>query len=382
MPRISIVRVSTLLILTALGGIVGSMSGAWAQAQNSMQASPLVSCGDLPKDYKHAMQVVMACDVIALDREQPVPNRLEAMKKRLQVSRDSNVWHFQKQDYQFIEAYAELDPDNIPVKLMIAQKRLGESRIAEAIAITNEVLEQDPSNGIARLIRGSASLIRDSSYTDITDLSEAVRLLPDRPEPLMELGLVMETRFQKYGRAGALYARAMALSDGSTRIFDIAVYGGSRIPADALGRVLLKMQNPDAAIKILTDVLADMPANFTRNQVLRHRVEAYRLAGDFHNAIADLTELMKHARKDKVPHLLMRRAFLKRQLKQFDQAMSDIALATASGSLKMILQLQVKLRNAGQTGVEINGEFDAATKAGLLDCMSDEACGARLGTPI
>jgi hypothetical protein len=62
--------------------------------------------------------------------------------------------------------------------------------------------------------------------------------------------------------------------------------------------------------------------------------------------------------------------------------MADIALATAHGNLKMILQLQVKLRNAGQTGVEINGEFDAATKAGLIDCMSDKECGARLGTPI
>lgn len=308
------------------------------------------------------------------------------MKKRLRVSRESNVWSFQDYDKQFLEAYAELDPYNVPVKLMIARKRLSEGNFSEAIMIANEVLEKDTSNGIARFIRGSARVQRygDSpdAYVDITDLSEAVRLLPDRHEPLMELGRVLETRFKRFGRAAALYARAMAVNNNGTRIFDIAVYGGAQIPAAALGRALLKMENPEAAIKILTDVLADMPGHFMRNQVLKHRLEAYRRSGDIPSAILDLNEMMENAQHHEKPDLLLRRAFLRRELKQFDQAMADIALATANGNLKMILQLQVKLRNAGQTTVEINGEFDPATKAGLIDCMSDKKCGANLGKPI
>jgi len=382
MSRCSIVSVAKVLTLAALAVIVNPVSGVWAQALNSTQVLPVTSCSEVPKNRQHAIQVVTACDAVALNREQPVPNRLEAMKKRLQISRDSNVWFFQKQDLEFIEAYAELDPDNTPVKLMIAQKRVMERKISEAITITNEVLEKDPSNGIARLIRGSAQLLHDPSYTDITDLSKAIRLLPDRPEPLMQLGLVMEGRFERFGRAGALYARALALNKRGTRIFDIAVYGGVQLPAEALGRVLLRMQNSEAAIKILTDILADMPGNFMRDKVLTHRVEAYRRAGDIPNAIADLNEMMKYVQEQEKPDLLLRRAFLKRELKQYDQAMADIALATANGNLKMILQLQVKLRNAGQTSVDINGEFDAATKAGLIDCMSDKECGARLGVPI
>lgn len=381
MPRCSIVSVTKFLTLAALAVIVNPASGVWAQALNSTQVSPVISCSDVPKNRQHAIQIVVACDAVALNSEQPVPNRLAAMKKRLQISRDSNVWFFQKQDLQFIEAYAELDPGNTPVKLMIAQKRVTERKISEAITIANEVLEKDPSNGIARLIRGFAKLLHDESYIDITDLSEAIRLLPDRSEPLMQLGLVMEGRFE-FARAGALYARALALNKSGTRIFDVAVYGGVQLPAEALGRVLLKMENSEAAVKILTDVLADMPGHFMRDKVLTHRVEAYRRSGDFPNAIADLNEMMKYVQEQEKPDLLLRRAFLKRELKQYDQAMADIALATANGNLKMILQLQVKLRNAGQTGVEINGEFDPATKAGLLDCMSDEACGARLGTPI
>ncbi|MEM7636499.1 MAG: hypothetical protein AAF299_18180 [Pseudomonadota bacterium] len=382
MPRYSTLPAAEFLMFAALAAIVAPVSGASAQALNSTQVSPVISCSDAPNNRQHAIQIVAACDAVALNREQPVPNRLEAMKKRLQVSRDSNVWFFQKQDFQFIEAYAELDPGNTPVKLMIAQKRINERKISEAITITNEVLEKDPSNGTARLIRGSAKLLHDESYTDITDLSEAVRLLPDRSEPLMLLGMVMETRFGRFAKAGALYARALALNKRGTRIFDIAVYGGAQLPAEALGRVLLRMQDSEAAIKILTDVLADMPSNFMRDKVLTHRVEAYRRAGDIPNAISDVNEMMKYVQEQEKPDLLMRRAFLKRELKQYDQAMADIALATANGNLKMILQLQVKLRNAGQTSVEINGEFDAATKAGLIDCMSDKECGVILGTPI
>lgn len=381
MPQCSIVSVAKFLAIAALGVTAGPISGVWAQALNSTQVSPVTSCSDTPKNHQHAMEIVKGCDAVALDREQPVSNRLKAMKKRLQVSRDSNVWFFEKKDIQFIEAYAELDPGNIPVKLMIAERRLSKIRFTEAITIASEVLEQDANNGIARLIRGVARLANNNLYSDLTDLEEAIRLLPDRPEPLMHLGRALQYR-QRFGDAAALYARALPL-DKREAIFYSAVYSPSEMPGSALGRVLLQMDHPAIAIRTMTDVLADMPrGGRLRNQMLRYRQEAYLRSGDIPNAIADLDEMMGNVQEYEKPDFLMRRAFFRMKLKQFDQAMADIALATAYGNLKMILQLQVKLRNAGQTGVDINGEFDAATKAGLIDCMSDKECGAHLGTPI
>jgi len=381
MPRCSVLLAGKVLMVAMLAVGAGPVPGAGAQSHGSMQMSPVRTCEDQPKDREHAMQIVVACDAIALDREQPVSVRLQAMKRRLQVSRDSNVWFFRMEDLQFIEAYAELDKDNVAIKLMIAQQRLGTKRYAEAIMIANEVIENDPSNGIARLIRGVARAQKDPSYADISDLQEAVHLLPDRPEPLMQLGFTLEFSYGRFREAAALYARALPLKK-TEAIFYGAVYSPSENPAPALSRALLKMGNPTAAINIMTDLLADNPRSMWRGQVLGYRLEAYRQAGDIPNAIADLNEMMKYVQKHEKPDLLLRRAFLKRELRQFDEAMADIALATANGNLKMILQLQVKLRNAGQTSVEINGEFDAATKAGLIDCMSDKECGARLGVPI
>lgn len=381
MTRCSIISAPTILTIVALGVAVVPISGAWAQAKNLMQVSPVTPCSDTFRDRRHAQEIVKSCDAIALDREQPVPNRLKAMKTRLQVSREANVWFFQKSDIQFIEAYAELEPDNIPVKLMIAQQRLNDIRNAEAIKIATGVLEQDAENGIARLIRGVARFHKNSTYSDLTDLSEAIRLLPRRPEPLMHLGRALEHRGQ-FDAAARLYARALPLKK-TEAIFYSAVYSPAESPEPALGRVLLKLDEPDVAISIMTDVLADMPNGGSwRNQMLGFRLEAYLRTGDLVNAITDLNEIMGTVQEHEKPDFLMRRAFFRMKLKQFDQAMADIAQATASGSLKMILQLQVKLRNAGQTNVEINGKFDAPTKAGLLDCMSNEACGARLGTPI
>ncbi len=381
MPHCSLASVTRFLVIAAIGVTAGPVSGVWAQALNSTQVSPVISCDDTPKNRQHAMAIVKGCDAVALDREQPVSNRLKAMKKRLQVSRDSNVWFFQKQDIQFVEAYAELDPDNIPVKLMIAQQRLNDIRNADAITIASEVLEQDANNGIARLIRGVARLAKDNLYSDLTDLQEAIRLLPDRPEPLMHLGRALQYR-KRFGDAAALYARALPLHK-TEAIFYSAVYSPAEMPGSALGRVLLQMDHPAIAIRTMTDVLADMPKGARwRNQMLRYRQEAYLRSGDVANAIADLNEMMGNVQEHEKPDFLMRRAFFRMKLQQYDQAMADIARATANGNLKMILQLQVKLRNAGQTSVEINGEFDAATKAGLIDCMSDKECGAVLGTPI
>ncbi|MEO1162006.1 MAG: hypothetical protein AAFW74_16440, partial [Pseudomonadota bacterium] len=77
MTRSLIVPVSTILTAIAFGVIVAPVSDAWAQAQNSMQISPVTPCNDTPRDHRHAMEIVRGCDAIALDREQPVPNRLK-----------------------------------------------------------------------------------------------------------------------------------------------------------------------------------------------------------------------------------------------------------------------------------------------------------------
>jgi len=382
MRGFSVLPAAKLLMFAALTIAVGPFCGAWAQAQNSMQVSPVHSCSDTPRDRTHAIKIAAACGATILDKQLPASKRLEAAKRWLKVSKDTNIWPHAGGGQQLLKAYAELDPDNVYVKLMIARQLLDEAKIAQAITMTNEVLEKDAYNGVARLIRGIAMVRSDNGYTEISDLSEAVRLLPDRHEPLMQLGHVLEHRFKRLDEAAAFYSRALAVDEPGPNLFDIVVYGATELPAAALGRVVLKMKSPEVAIEVLTDLIAEMPKAYRRTQLLGFRIEAYRRSGDIANALRDLNEIIEYAFDHQKPDLFLRRAFFKRELQLFDQAVADIALATASGSLKIILQLQVKLRNAGQTGVDINGEFDAATKAGLIDCMSDKECGASLGTPI
>lgn len=369
-------------MLATLGITAVPVSAALAQSQNSMQISPVYSCADTTKSRRVAAIIVAACGATVRDGELPTTKRLAAAKRWLEISRDMNVWSFSRDGILVLEAYYRLEPHNVLVKLMIARHRLNKGRIAEAVIMANEVLENDANNGIARLIRGTAEVWSDDSYTDISDHLEAVRLLPDRHEPLMELGRVMERRFKRFDKAAELYSRAMAINDVGSNAYSMAVYGIPELAPAGYGRMVLKTKSPEVAVDILTDLLTKMPKAYKRTHLLELRLLAYRRSGDTTGALADLNEILGYAFDHQKPDLLLRRAFLKRELKLYDEAVADIALATASGNLKMILQLQVKLRNAGETSVEINGEFDAATKAGLISCMSNKECGAILGTPI
>ena len=87
MLRSCVLLLAKYMLFAALTIAAGSVSGAWAQSQQSTQMSPVCSCADRPKNQLHAMHIVAACTAIVLDNSQPTSKRLEAMKRRLKISR-------------------------------------------------------------------------------------------------------------------------------------------------------------------------------------------------------------------------------------------------------------------------------------------------------
>lgn len=88
MLRYLVLPAAMLMVFGSLASAVGSVSGAAAQSSSpsAMRMSPACSCSDRPQNRRHAAQIMAACAAVVSDHRQPASRRLEAMKRRLEIS--------------------------------------------------------------------------------------------------------------------------------------------------------------------------------------------------------------------------------------------------------------------------------------------------------
>jgi len=87
MLKCSALLVANSLIVAGPAAPVDPVSTVWPQSEKPVQTSPACSCGDNPESWLHARQIAAACNAVAMDNTQPTFRRLEAMKRRMKISR-------------------------------------------------------------------------------------------------------------------------------------------------------------------------------------------------------------------------------------------------------------------------------------------------------
>ena len=381
------------LALSLAVGITPFMHNSAAIADNTAVSSSadngeaaltsLAACGETPTDRNAADKTLAHCRAAGLDDTLPDQQRQEALKKMMQLAESQNLGLFGVDIERALTALIGYEPENTSFKIVLAQHLAMSNKREQALKLANEMLEKDPDYGPAYLVRAAATLHANDPFATMQDLKDALRLLPDRPEPLMKMGFLLELKFKRPDEALQHYVRALAMPIKPGGMWDQQVYGMTEDPLASIGRSLEASQDSATVVKLVTNLLKDLhPAHYRRVDLLNHRIRAHEKMGNIELVIADLDEALKLSQPQHHGALLIRRGIAKLALKKPAEAQADIERATLDADLNTILRLQVKLRNAGHLQFKINGKFDTATKAALQKCLSESSCGNSLTTPL
>ncbi len=112
---------------------------------------------------------------------------------------------------------AAADPSVVTARIASAQKLTDENKLAEAERILRSIVAADDGNGAAHTALGVVYYKQSKLYLAAWEFEAASRYMPNRPEPLNNLGLTLEAA-GKFDDAVAEYGRAMKLAPESEEI--------------------------------------------------------------------------------------------------------------------------------------------------------------------
>jgi tetratricopeptide (TPR) repeat protein len=181
------------------------------------------------------------------------------------------------------EEAARLEPQSRDVQMLFANIQFKTNSYGAAIDSYSDILSLDPSHAEAYIMRGRSLLKLDRLEKAYFDAVDAIKLVPDRPEPY-QIKAEAEFRarqFQNAANSYATLAEKLEAADGSDR--SIATAYSNR------GQALLNMNQLDAALKSLNRAVEVDPslavAYRARGMVYGKKESRGRACSDFQKAL-------------------------------------------------------------------------------------------------
>jgi tetratricopeptide (TPR) repeat protein len=178
-------------------------------------------------------------------------------------------------------------------------------RLAEAVEVYNELINDHPETGRFHTLRASAWWARQEEEKALADFDEAIELGYQEPEAYSSRGL---------------FHAALGNFDKAIADYTTAIERGAEDEAPYINRAAVHMsqQNYDAAIEDYTRAIRIRANSPT---VYQQRAVAYKLKDDLDAAIADFDAALKI--DDKFIPALMGRGYLRFQQQQHEQAIAN-----------------------------------------------------------
>ncbi len=203
---------------------------------------------------------------------------------------------------QFVDALKYRN-DYLPARIALAQILVTRGEYAAGMSAANEILQLDPGNQYARLIKSHAFMAQGKFVESKSVLEETLKINPDQRDAKYQLGYVLfkegkmkeaEALFQQvYGQSPPDMRGLMGLTEVYTaqgqfdrvlKMLDEAIqkYPKAATLQLAWGNIAVRAGKPDEGVAMFRKVLAGDPKNFDIHMRI---AEALRQKGDLPQAI-------------------------------------------------------------------------------------------------
>lgn len=268
------------------------------------------------------------------------------------------------------------DPDYVEPLLAIGKWLALGSDPLSANAFFDRALAIDAREARARAGKARAYFQANRFGEALEESAAAVALDPNDATARQFHGRMLEF-CGSYKEAAAEYALATkGYDERKPRTINLVQDGN---PWLDLARALDKSGEHKQAAAAIDAYLQSIPPEMAVADLFAARGAYREAAGAYAGAAEDLARAAAMSDPEQASAFAFRRVFLLHKAGLPDKALREIELLLRKGDARMVLRLQVFLKNEGRDGVEITGQFDDITRKALLNCLAEAACGGALG---
>jgi tetratricopeptide (TPR) repeat protein len=266
------------------------------------------------------------------------------------------------------------DTTYAPAVVARAEWMILENKGHDAVRFLQPVLAANPDDIEALVMMGRAHASLQLPELALQTFGEALKRNPNHVRALYEIGQVYELAGD-FANAAIAYERAGENFKPTFRGI------GIEHPYIAAARDFDRIGEVGKAVALVTRVI-DLSPDGGMSPVYEARASYYQALGRDEEAISDLTTALRQVLPGQHIPLLFKRAILYQRTGKSQQAEDDLRRALNGGDRRIVLRMQVYLRNQGFQEIKIDGVIDPGLMKVISACLATAQCSEGLGNPI